>query len=96
MSNNINRVMIVGGNFNGRGAEAMMLTVRDALAESIPKVELYALVFNRTQNNLYKSEQLHPVRIRQFRRPISTLCAMAQCLRVGHNGSINLEKAAMK
>ena len=54
------RVMIVGGNFVGKGAEAMMLTVQQAVTEAIPEAECWV-------NPLFKSEYVplekHDIRV---------------------------------
>ncbi len=73
MSLHVRRIMIVGGNFSGRGAEAMMLVVRDALSAAYSPLDLFVPVRTETQNAQYRASGFQPVKVRHLHRPLRML-----------------------
>lgn len=55
------RAMIVGGNFGGKGAEAMMLTVRDAIRARYPQGVCCVPISRERSRAAYESQGLVPV-----------------------------------
>lgn len=73
MRQHVRRIMIVGGNFSGRGAEAMMLVVRDALRAAYSPLDLFVPVRTEDQNAPYRDSGFKPVKVRHLHRPLRML-----------------------
>lgn len=67
------RVMIVGGNFVGKGAEAMMLTVRNAVADRFPNASCCVPAYSDKAATEYMQSDLWPVMQRTEPRGIRRL-----------------------
>jgi len=79
MEDNAPRIMITGGNFYGKGAEAMMLTVRDAIAGSIPHALCCAPPLTQLDYQRMIQHGIHPVNRRNqsfFGKLATTLTAL--------------------
>lgn len=59
-------IMILGGNFIGKGAEAMMLTVCDALKKAFPDINCCAKALDDKEERLLKANNIIPIK---FNRP---------------------------
>ena len=75
------RICITGGNFYGRGAEAMMLIVRDALRERVEGCRLCSAPVRPSQAAAYREHGIHPIPIR--RRPLPAKAIDVLAYRLG-------------
>ncbi len=55
-------VMILGGNFIGKGAEAMMLTMRDALKKAFPDIVCCVTPLDDKEERLLKANNILPIK----------------------------------
>jgi len=67
------RFMVVGGNFYGRGAEAMMLTVRNAVRQAMPQAVLCATPDHGGQAAAYREQGFVPIIRRKALKPVRAL-----------------------
>ncbi len=58
-------ILIIGGNFIGKGAEAMMLTLRDTIKEVIPNPSIYAIQKYDSEEKLFSDNGFIPLKIKR-------------------------------
>lgn len=80
MSQQVKPVMIVGGNFFGRGAEAMLLTVRRCLGEREPGAVFCVYNTHRSQVQPLLDAGFVPVAPRKLSRPMRLASAVGTVL----------------
>jgi hypothetical protein len=77
-------IMIVGGNFIGKGAEAMMLTVQDAIKQNIPEVVCFVPLVREADRQQLESYGFEIVKQRRQGRVVKVVSlglAMTRLLR---------------
>ncbi len=89
MTHNDASIMIVGGNFRGKGAEAMMLTVQQSLRAAAEDITCQVSCHTQEEARLFSSHGLCPIRTRRPSRLLGRTHFLLTAARLMPNGPID-------